>query len=613
MTRGRPTARYLKPLTSAVRRRPFLVLDLESKDGVSDRAGFTRPFLAGVYDGQQYVGHRGGSRGEDWQRAYWELGGCVDRAMTQILDPQYEGWTVYAHNAGRFDYLFLLVWLMQIGRKLGFEFEVIPTQSAIQVLDVYRGGRRHRSHWRFLDSYRLIPTGLDKIARTFGLSGKLKHDLEMPEDDPRWEEYNDVDCRQLYLVVSRFHDLVETTLGGEVGVTAPSTAMKTFRRAYLKDWIPRVTSVHDFVRQAYYGGDVTRFRDRAEGLRYFDFNSSYPSVMREPMPASGGTIWDGEPHAELLASRIGFVECDVIIPEDCYCPPLPVRYCDKLCFPAGRLRGVWDYHELRCLERVGGQVVRWGRSVWFEGRPIFRHMVEDLYPYRDKRSEKYDEALAQVVKILLNSLYGKFGMRQERRRITILGQGAVPPVGAKPANPTDPDCLVWYSEELTDQCYIIPQISAHITALARVKLWEKMMDVFEAGSFVAYCDTDSLLTPYDLGSSTELGELKDEYPGETFRGRFIAPKVYVLESEQREEHRVYRAKGLRRASLEDVLAFASGATLDFEELEKVGTLARASFSRGPVMRSTSRTLRGTAEKRVHLPGGDSRPHVLEMW
>lgn len=601
-----PSPRFLKPLTGPVRRKPFGVLDIESKDGPSTKAGFTRPFMVGVYDGTHYNSFFGSTRDNYWQSSYFEPGGCVDKAMTHILTEEHDGWTWYAHNAGRFDYLFLLPWLMIVGRRYGYTFEIVPTQSSIQVLDV----KQRRMRWRFLDSFRLMPTSLDKIAKTFGLEGKLEHDLNLPEEDPSWPIYNKQDCTQLFGVLDRFHEHIETTLGGEVGITAPSTAMKTFRRVYLKDWIPRVRSVHEFVRLAYYGGRVEPFVSYAEGLSYWDFNSSYPAAMLDPMPCSESWTWEGEPPEHFKQNMIGFVECDVYIPEDCYCPPLPLRYNDKLCFPVGKLSGVWDWHELRLIERVGGRVERWGKSVWFEGRPIFREMVLDLYPYRDKGSSKYDEALAQVVKILLNSLYGKFGMKPERRRITILDGKNKPPVGAKPANLKDPDCLVWYSEEKTDQPYIIPQIAAHVTALARIRLWEAMHEVFSAGSFVAYCDTDSMLTPYQFESSNELGKLKNEYPGEVFTGKFIAPKVYVLEGQSGKT--VHRAKGLRKAKLEEVLAFAAGETLHFEELEKVGLLAQAGFLRGPQLRKNTRTIRQTAEKRVRT-GLNSLPHVVGMW
>jgi hypothetical protein len=131
--------------------------------------------------------------------------------------------------------------LMQRGKGLGFSFSIVPLSSAIQVLDVWRTGSKAGKHvtWRFLDSYKLIPTGLDKALKSFGIGAKLEHDLAIHENDPSWLDYNRGDCEQLWKLVNRFHRYVEDTLGGEIGITAPSTAMKLYRRKYLTASIPR--------------------------------------------------------------------------------------------------------------------------------------------------------------------------------------------------------------------------------------------------------------------------------------------------------------------------------------------------------------------------------------
>src|SRR4029077_7292564 len=83
------------------------------------------------------------------------------------------------------------------------------------------------------------------------------------------------DCRPLSAVMTRFYDLVENRLGGEVGMTTPSTAMRLFRRRFLghdgvQEKIPRYRHfptcehqsdegpcdgcLHDWIRLGYYGG-----------------------------------------------------------------------------------------------------------------------------------------------------------------------------------------------------------------------------------------------------------------------------------------------------------------------------------------------------------------------
>jgi hypothetical protein len=53
---------------------------------------------------------------------------------------------------------------------------------------------------------------------------KLDMDLDVEEEDFRWKTYLERDCVALYQAMEKYHDLVENKLGGEVGMTAPSTS-----------------------------------------------------------------------------------------------------------------------------------------------------------------------------------------------------------------------------------------------------------------------------------------------------------------------------------------------------------------------------------------------------
>lgn len=604
----------LAPLTAAVRSIPFIVLDIESKDGASrTRPGFTRPFMVGVYDGESYQEFRDAKPHEGrWQTRYWWDDGCVAQAMRHILSKGYSGHRIYAHNAGRFDYLFLLPWLLEEGDKLGYRFNIIPVSSSIQLLDVWKEGPTGKKQytWRFLDSYKLIPTSLDRAAKSFGLEGKKTHDLSLHEFDPSWSDYLKQDCVELYKVLERFHDYIENVLGGEVGITAPSTSMKLYRRRYLKHSIPRSPDSHDFIREGYVGGRVEVFQAKGEGLRYYDINSSYPRAMLDPMPAGEAVRWEGEP-TSMLRECVGFVRCNVYVP-DLEIPPLPTHDPDngKLIFPVGKLSGVWEWGELQQAMSMGVEVDEWKESYWYAPQYLFKDFVDDLYKYRDKSSRSYDQGLADVCKIMMNSLYGKFGMKTNRRMIYRYDDPELPE-NATPAN-NDPDCPVWFAEKTIDAPYVMPQISARITALARVRLLQAMLLAVENGGRVFYCDTDSVITDAVLPTSPHLGDLKDEYPGQSgqLKGRFLGPKLYVLSCDEWEK---VTAKGFEERTVSLIDRLVAGETVYQKRLEKVGTLARHGFMRGPRMVMVPRTLREGKEKREALPDGSSRPWRLNMW
>lgn len=616
---------HLTPLTGKVRRRKFLVLDVESKDGFSDKAGFTRPFMVGIYDGEKYYAFfdQTPATVDDWEEHYFRPGGCVDRAMRFLLQKKYAGRHIYAHNAGRFDYLFILPWLMHYGKDLGFKFTVVPVASSIQLLDVWRGQKHRR--WRFLDSLRLIPTSLDKAAKAFGLKGKdksaLKEDLDTPETDRKaWIHYNGIDCKVLFDVLSKFHHYIETVLGGEVGITAPSTSMKLFRRRFLKENIPRSIDTHEFIRQGYKGGRAEPFKREGRKLRYYDINSSYPRAMKELMPAGEAIHWDGKPPERLTSGKyVGFVECDVHVPATMHIPPLPITApkgsvaAGKLIFPTGNLSGIWEWDELQMAVEYGCTIKKFKRSVWYEGKRLFVEFIDELYKYRDKSREEYDEGLADVTKNMMNAHYGKYGMKTKRRQVYLWDDEELPD-NAVPAN-GNPDCPVWYAEVESDAVYVIPQISARITSLARQRLYRGMMLVHKLGGEVYYCDTDSIVCDVVMPTSSALGEWKDEYPEQSGKlmGRFIAPKLYLLDGP--EGFSKVKAKGIESAlkTRETFERLERGETITMKRLEKVGSLAQDGFMRGPKMKQVPRTYLAEGAKRHVHEDGSTSPIQVTMW
>lgn len=690
----RPVGDFLEPLTGTIKRKKFATIDIESKDGDpgkpfedSQKAGFVRPFMVGLYDPltREFSEFRDEPhlKKRPWMRRHILPGGCIDKLLNVVLTKRYSGWVFYAHNGGSFDHLFLLAWLRDHLDEFGFE--VVPVQSSIQVIRVWRlpddPDLPIRERWEFLDSMKLLPMGLERACQTFGLPGKVSHDLNMHEDDPRWSLYLKQDCIALATVLSLLYDMVENRLGGEVGMTAPSTSMKLFRRRFLgRDGTPSKISryahwldckdrqtcegcFHEWVRQGYYGGRTELFRTFGEKLHYYDINSSYVAAMREDMPV-GERIIEDHLDWRRFENYAGFVECTVYVPPECEIPPLPHRdkLTGKLLFPAGRFRGVWSTEELKLLEdpMVNGRIERVKKVVWFRRKPLFVKMVDELWRLRDKRIEGYDEGLSALAKLMGNSLYGKFGMKQDRTSVVFsqnvpeaacflcrgpaLVEGGLcrECEGSKPAM-AEPDGDVWYQAKKVEAPYIIPQIAAHITALARVRIWRFMQLAIKAGGKLYYTDTDSIITDAVLPSSSDLGALKDEYPGQELTGLFVQPKVYMLENPGHNETVDRMAELLQRAmegdetvdastfdkmqkfepkvtmkgfprslrTKENLGALQEGKTLSYSRLEKVRSLAREGFRRPPLMATVKKSFKSGYDKRRLHKDGSTSPVVLD--
>lgn len=590
---------WLYPLTKKRRKKPFLVLDVESKDGDTQKAGFTRVFMVGAYT-------EGISKGEFYQRYLATKGpNCIDEMMKQLLTRRTLNYHFYAHNGGKFDFLHLLPWIVDFCKHTDYTYQITPIASSIQILDIIHPNKHGR--WRFLDSYKLVPLSLKKMSKTFGVIEKLSdHDLNMDENDPRWEEYNKVDCVSLYHSLLQFHELVETRLEGEVGITTASTSMKTFRRVFQKTPIARSIDTHAFVRTGYYGGRVERFLSTCDNLHYYDINSCYPKVMCEVMPSGNAHEWKGFPPDLLRNNHVGYADVRVRVPESIPIPPLPYRIEGKLIFPVGEFDGVWNVAELNELEKLGGEVLEWRKSVWYPAEKLFEKMCLRMFAFRDVSKPDYDEGLAYVAKILLNSLYGKFGMKTLRTKLYPRGNNL--PTGACPVIPGDIESPVWYVDEEVDAPYIIPQIAAHVTALSRLLLFRYMREAISRGGIIAYVDTDSILTTADLSDlcGTGLGQLKDEGKGDTFYGEFLQPKLYMLVSKATGKPKIVM-KGYSDRTFETYEHVKAGGEFTKLNVEKIGSLARRGFATGPRMILTRKRLVSQDTKRVFLDNGTSKP------
>jgi hypothetical protein len=101
-----------------------------------------------------------------------------------------------------------------------------------------------------------------------------------------------------------------------------------------------------------------------------------------------------------------------------------------------------------------------------------------------------------------------------------------------------------------------PHIAAHITAFARVLLYDAMMTEQDRGNVVIYTDTDSLVTTQRMDAKTvgptEYGLWKLER--EVGRGLYVSPKLYA--EVDLEGCEILKGKGLLR-SYRDSLSFSS--------------------------------------------------------
>lgn len=608
----RESSVLLQRLRGGVKVRRYATIDIEATQWVN-------AYAVGFYDGREYADFIGKN--------------CIGDALDAILIPKYAGLWIYAHNGGNYDFLFFLRRLLDGEMRERYRVDITPIGSGIICFEVHErdqgahldgcDGRhcpgcetkripktRVPLKWTFVDSVKLMPLPLSELGETFKIGRKVElkmsyDDLAQPKNRTLMRDYLRQDCVLLYEAVRRMQKVIND-LGGQVGITLPSTSLDLWRRRfqnedvhtnrhfhkcpefskeYKKGETPKngcKNCMHAFVRKAYFGGRSEIFRMRFEPYtddkgrevktaKLFDINSHYPSCMLEPMPTSEAIEIEGISEKEVYANArrlTGIVDCDVFIPEDCYLPPLPViaRYDKagrlrsedeatsipgKLIFPVGHFSGTWDTAELCLLKKVGGKILRTRKSVWFVSTTIFARFVRSMFKFRDKRSPTWNAGMDFIAKILLNSLYGKFAMREARKKILIAPSSELLKQDGRESGLKcfDLEADIWTQSVNVSPSYIVPQLSVHVTALARAKLWEILYSIVQNGGRVYYTDTDSVVCAgVDLPVSTELGGLKLEE--EVLRGEFVLPKLYLIETakgnakKKRESNLKIKAKGM---------------------------------------------------------------------
>lgn len=518
---------------------PWGVYDIETKSKES-----LEFHCVGFYDGTEY-------------RYFTDMGAFLDH----VLAPRYDGWRFFAHFGGRFDVHYVFDWLREHEPMTPISF--ICAGANVIALTVFSGKR----YWRFCDSYRLLPASLKTLTREFDVEHKK---LEFAPLDP---EYNRHDCLGLYEVLTKFFDqfgLTRETLAGY--------AMAAFRTRFQRYMIRPVSDdIEEFVRAGYFGGRCELFRYDRRRVNHYDVNSMYPAAMLEPVPVEYLGHTTRLPEDD---NRIGFYLAEVHYP-DVYLPVLPVLHQNRLFFPTGGFRGLFSSIELR-RAIMHGAAVRILNGVLFHADRFLEPYARELYSIKVRAEKDGNPALRYIAKIMLNSLYGKFGQNRVQR-VYMLDDGSP---GLYPL----PGGLAWRHER-SNAPHIMPHIAATITARARARLHAMLED---AGS-VWYTDTDSIFTDRQLPVGDGIGALHCEGAG-VFCG--YRAKEYEYDGR-------IKVKGVPREDQALAAAYLRQETISYERMAGLPeSVARGNRAVRRVI--TKRTMRPGRDKRCRI-GDDSRP------
>lgn len=425
-----------------------------------------KPFLWGAYNGEQY----------------WEFENAKE--LIEFLEQRH--CIAYAHNGGKFDWHFVLKFIPAFA-------EVLLINGRLSKFTI--GG------CEFRDSYNILPLPLSAYKKDDFEYWKLeeKHRKKYMQEI---KKYMKNDCLYLFEIVQRF------IADYGFNLTLAGAALKTWQRiADMK--APKETGktgreYYEKLNHFYYGGRVQCFKTGIieTEFKVVDINSAYPWAMLK-----------NHPYGKMMYTEYEIPEKNV---EQCF---IQLKCISKGAFPLRKKNGGldfpsddiaqnyfitgWEY--IAALNHNAISEIEIIKVIRFTDTIEFSEYINHFYEMKAQAKRENDKAGYINSKLLMNSLYGKFGSNPENYKNNIL----VPPQHIESA---EEDGFKWCGEigtwyiaekplEDDEMQYYDVAVAASITGCVRAYMFESMQKC----KGLIYCDTDSIAA-HDVGGLQLDGE-----------------------------------------------------------------------------------------------------------
>lgn len=500
-----------------------------------------------------------------------------------------ESYIIYAHNGGKFDFMFLV-------HKLRGEVQF----KGRGIMSAMIGPHELR------DSFHIIPEKLaayqkEKFDYENMRKGKRDHFRKEITD------YLISDCRYLLDIVVGFID----EFGPKISIG--QAAMAELRKTVKFD---RLNASQDKeIRKYFYGGRVECLQGRilAQGhYKLYDVNSMYPDVMANCQHPIGSEYETrpGEPGSftcfvdvtcknyGALVARDGRGDTTATIEEGRFFTTIHEF---NMALKYGLIEDVVINFCVDCNKYANFSAFILPQ---YEKKERIKALMDQFKDRGDDSSAAFMDLKKDYTfsKLIQNNAYGKFATNPERFKETYITEpGEMPPeefegCGATPVCENE-EYWIW-ERPSPEKRYFNVGTAASITGAARAKLMEAIQNAEDP----IYCDTDSLicrelhnteLHPSKLGA----WDLEAEYSEVIINGKKLYACKPLPGGKSREK---IRSKGVQGLSYEDMLAMYDSATI-----------TRPNF--GPTLTRTgrqyyvTRSVKATAQVRSPTHGHDKRP------
>ncbi len=373
--------------------------------------------------------------------------------------------------------------LFRSQEKCEKEWEIDQNLMKVNCLDIFQ---KKFSDWSIVDKNRLKLHNRNDVLALHQIMEKLRNYIF---------EITDVDMLYCITIASLSMKIFQTML------TRPIENPYLYFQKGVKNVEYGIDyEKYNFVKKSYFGGRNEVFDlNFHKNVKVIDKVSMYPNNMKKVMPI-GIPYWVHSHNSIIekinirnekgkwVSDKLCIIECSYEAPQDLKYPILGSKSEDKdsklfgkYCFTNIDGNGTFCIPEILCALEHGYKIQMKKALVWDKSEKIFEPFIVKLYAIKQKNKGGRKNA----GKILLNSLYGKFGQSIDRDNPLFLYCNSIEELMDKVIeNEIETEIQPKFSEHFQKYYYITNQkaistklfqimhLSSFITSYSRVELIE---------------------------------------------------------------------------------------------------------------------------------------------
>lgn len=426
---------------------------------------------------------------------HFNYGNSIDDCMEFLS--MHDSDTFYFHNL-KFDGEFIINWLFRNNYVYCEEKKVLPGEFNCLISDMGQFYSmeicfHNSSKVKIIDSLKILPFSVSQVAKAFGLE-ESKLEIDYDKYRPRGYVLDKKEVAYLkndaVIMAKALHILFKQGLnkmtqgGNALHDYKHMLGEKRFKKLY------PILEYDDFIRKSYKGG-YTYVKKGKEGKeigqgRVYDVNSLYPYVMYSKLlPYGNGIYYEGKyQNDDVYPLYVQEFKCSFELKKG-YLPTLQIKNSRSFFKPNEYLESsegkivtlvmtnvdielFFEHYEVEDIEYIRGYKFKGANG-------LFKNYIDKWLKIKIESSKNGNHAMRTLAKLMLNALYGKFGLNP-------VVKSKIPYLGS--------DGIVHYSmrdEENREPVYI--PMASFITAYAREYTIKSGQNNYDR---VVYFDTDSM-------------------------------------------------------------------------------------------------------------------------